>query len=304
MNLIIDHVPQDELYTDIVAAFSNIPEVLGIVQRGSYASGSVDRASDLDVLIIVDDEHLEDFITSIQPRLEGVCHFLTTEGWIDTIVPDFGGIGLVFMVMRNDKLVQLDLYITAASAASKILQFPAKKILHQKSELDALKKGHESMSDVATTAVVRYMDSMSSGSQLLLETAIMYEIYAKHLYRRNPTLALKYRYGLIESVAKLIRYVFTPGKVDYAMYDWIGDFAAVNSPIVRMFERNIELIDVYSETQLKDLSRVIYALYFESALSVHYPEFLPVMKVVEEYVESLLRPDYTSEPTGSRLIEI
>jgi hypothetical protein len=291
-NLITDHVPQDELVVDIISAIKILPGVDGIIQRGSYAKGSVDRASDLDILVIVDDAHLESFLEKYVEKLQTTCAFLHTEGWIDTIVPDFGGVGVVFLVVRDERLIQLDMYITAASGAAKILNFPAKHLSFETPKLIELRKTGTKLTDESKIVFETYKTKVRPGFQQLLEVAILYEIYAKHIFRRNATLALKYRYSLIESVAILIRSVFTPGRTDYKMYDWSGDFGSINSPLVKMFERNIELIDTYSERQLKDLGRVITILYFESALRTKYPEFENVFAIVEEYVEDLLNPQY------------
>jgi hypothetical protein len=290
--LIIDHVPQDELVVDITSAIKVLPGVHGIIQRGSYAKGSVDRASDLDILVIVDDAHLESFLEKYVEKLQATCTFLHTEGWIDTIVPDFGGLGVVFLVVRDERLIQLDMYITAASGASKILNFPAKYVCYETPKLFELRDTGTALSNASKAAFKAHEAKVRPGFQHLVGVAILYEIYAKHIFRRNATLALKYRYSLIESVATLIRFVFTPGRTDYKMYDWASDFGSINSPLVKMFERNIELIDTYSERQLKDLGRVVKILYFESALRTKYPEFEKILTIVEEYVEDLLNPQY------------
>ena len=290
--LIIDHIPQDELAVDIVSVLKGVPGVEGIIQRGSYAKGYVDRASDLDILVVVDDTELEKFLSTYVQALQSTCTFLNTEGWIDTIVPNFGGLGVVFLVERDDRLIQLDVYITAASGASKILNFHSKRILFETPRLAERRASGTAVSDAAQAVFDAYAKKVRAGFQYLVGVAILYEIYAKHIFRRNATLALKYRYSLIESIAVLIRYVFTPGRVDYKMYDWGTDFGAVNSPLIRMFERNIELIDTYSERQLRDLGRIIKTLYFESALYTRYPEFKKIFSSVEEYTEDLLNPDY------------
>jgi hypothetical protein len=82
-----------------------------VAQRGSFAVGIPDEYSDLDLCFEV-----ESFNAEIAAQID---HFLREElaiplpGWIDRMVPNFGGIGMVYFCLVEDEFIELDIYILA-----------------------------------------------------------------------------------------------------------------------------------------------------------------------------------------------
>lgn len=284
---------QRKLNDDITNQFKSYPEVFAIIQRGSFAKGCEDRASDIDVLFVIEDESFEQFLYDLNKRLGETCTLLVKEGWIDSIVPDFGGMGLVFLVKKFEKLMQVDIYVTPVSRAKRIWEFKEKQFIYQRGKHLPDINDNLSTSSIDVLGVVeRYSSTRSVQFQAIFEVFLMIEMYAKHIYRGHVTLAAKYRYQLSESVATLIRLAYTPNKVDYKMYDWEKDFTNVSTPIVKKFERSLTLVDIFSENQLISYLRLIDALLHETSLKEYCLEFNQISNEVKTYINTLLSPDY------------
>lgn len=273
---------QETLYDDLKKSFIDFG-VNYVIARGSYYKGNFDRASDIDVLVVVSDDDFFKLLDKLTSIISNHCSLLYKEGWIDTIVPDFGGIGLVYLVEKEGKLIQLDLYVTLQSRSKKILGFEEKEIIYQNPEIETIKD------QIQEEQINQYIqDNIDLERQIIFEVLLIMVIYAKQIYRSNISLALKYRYFSIESTVKLLRLVFTPTKIDYLMYDWRRDLSTLNDPIVKRLERNIILIDIFSEEQFLELLKIIKIILKETKLQEYRDEFEPVTTSLEAYFKRLL----------------
>lgn len=107
------------LLARIAELLSTASAVTHLLVRGSLASGTADRLSDVDFLVGVHDRDLPAF-TAVLDDLMTVVGGALLPGWRDTIVADLGGIGLVFLVQYEGKLQQVDLYLAPASQVTAI----------------------------------------------------------------------------------------------------------------------------------------------------------------------------------------
>lgn len=102
------------LVTRIAEILAASPAVTHLLVRGSLASGTADRLSDVDFVVGVHDAHLPAYLTALDDLMSIEAGALLP-GWRDSIVADLGGIGMVFLLPHDGKLQQTDLYLAAAS---------------------------------------------------------------------------------------------------------------------------------------------------------------------------------------------
>lgn len=106
---------QIPLVTRIAEALSPSPAVTHLLIRGSLASGTADRLSDVDFAVGIDDAALPAFVTALDDLMTMTTGALLP-GWPDSIVTDLGGLGFVYLIPHDGKLQQVDLYLAPASA--------------------------------------------------------------------------------------------------------------------------------------------------------------------------------------------
>jgi hypothetical protein len=84
-----------------------------VVQRGSFAVGTPDANSDVDLCFTVDGPYDSAVRQVDRLLLEGLT--IPFPAWLDSMVPDFGGTGLVYFCPIEDTFIELDVYILASS---------------------------------------------------------------------------------------------------------------------------------------------------------------------------------------------
>jgi hypothetical protein len=290
--LILDTGLQKQLFQELVEKFAALSMVSAIIQRGSLAKQADDRASDVDLLLVIEDDFFEQFINDIDTYIHSFTKCLTKNGWIDSIVPNFGGIGFVFLVEYKNQLIQLDVYVTPASNSKKIFDFSEKVVKYVKPEFNPPTNQPDLSNHAFTTFIHKHAYQADKEFQIIFECILMIEMYVKHIYRGRVTLACKYRYGAIESLAVFLRLLFTPDRIEYKMYDWEKDFSLISSPIVKLYERSIQNIDIFSQDEALVLLKIFKVALFEGRLNKKFVEFSPLINELERYIHNLLNPIY------------
>ncbi|MBA0049751.1 hypothetical protein E0L36_02180 [Streptomyces sp. AJS327] len=120
--------PQLPLLTRIAELLSASDAVTHLLVRGSLASGTADRLSDVDFVVGVHDRDLPAFTTALDDLMT-VAGGALLPGWRDTIVTNMGGVGFVFLLQHEGKLHQVDLYLAPASRISTVQEQIAAKVL-------------------------------------------------------------------------------------------------------------------------------------------------------------------------------
>jgi|GEM_PF-5529887 len=290
---ILDSKPQEQLFAILAKEFAKNPHVDRIIQRGSFAKRQSDRASDIDLLLVVQDKAIKRMLAELDAVVGAHCTLMAPHGWVDTIVPDFGGIGFVYLVKFNQRLIQLDVYITPSSWSRRIDEDKEAAAVYTRSGYTP----DYSQKSAPKEVIKQCIAGVELEYQIIFEFLLLVVMYLKHIYRNRPTLALKYRYALTESLAVFLRYVFTPHRVtsygvEYKMYDWESDFRNITSPAVKAFERMLVTINIYSVEEIFALMHVFKTVLYESPLRARYKEFSPLIKEASLYSKGLLFPDY------------
>lgn len=97
------------------------PAVTHLLVRGSLASGTADRLSDVDFIVGVADRDYPELVSVLDPLMSADLAAIMP-GWRDTIVGDMGGLGYVYLVPWAGHLQQVDLYTVPASSVSIVQQ--------------------------------------------------------------------------------------------------------------------------------------------------------------------------------------
>lgn len=99
--------------------FTVSPAVTHLMVRGSLASGTADRLSDVDFVVGVADRDYPEFVSVLDALMSAELAALMP-GWRDTIVGDMGGLGYVYLVPWAGHLQQVDLYAVPASSVGSV----------------------------------------------------------------------------------------------------------------------------------------------------------------------------------------
>lgn len=218
------------IFDKLQTYFKDLPEIIAVIQRGSGFNSKNDTFSDIDLLLIVEDSKYIDFINKISLLLKSVVDLITNVGWYDSIVPNFGGLGLCYFIKYKGKLIQLDIYIVPNKNSYKILNFKDKKIIYTNkinsvSEVDL--DNHEFI-----PVIKNYIAELNTDYQIYIEPLLLTVIYIKQIMRLNIPLCCKYNYAVKESLVKLFRFKFTPDKLNYKFYDLKNDFENSNNHMI------------------------------------------------------------------------
>jgi hypothetical protein len=104
-----------------ISTFTQSHVITRILVRGSLATGTADRMSDLDFVLGIHDADYISLVHSLNALMStGLGAILP--GWRDTIVRRMGGIGYVFLVARDNHLYQMDVYVAPESAMGSLMQ--------------------------------------------------------------------------------------------------------------------------------------------------------------------------------------
>lgn len=193
------------LLTRIAGLLSASPAVTHLLVRGSLASGTADRLSDVDFVVGVHDRDLPAF-TSALNDLMTVAAGALLPGWRDTIVADLGGIGFVFLVQHEGKLQQVDLYIAPASQITPLRRKVGGKMLLQRPPQEIT----TSQIEQAQTHAAELTARPRSCTELLIEHLVLAVLLHKRIQRGQRFVAYAEWHLLHTATKDLIKTALAP----------------------------------------------------------------------------------------------
>lgn len=135
-NLLIESPPsQFKILENLLEVFSREKALRFAFVRGSVARNDYDRASDVDLVIGIDDLLFEPFVNSLNFLMEEHFNPLMP-GWSDKIVPNFGGLGYVYLIPENGVIFQVDLYVVPTTKFESVKAIPRAKQVYGKTDQD------------------------------------------------------------------------------------------------------------------------------------------------------------------------
>ncbi|MER5783974.1 hypothetical protein ABT104_20000 [Streptomyces mobaraensis] len=193
------------LLTRICETLAASPAVTHLLVRGSLASGTADRLSDVDFVVGVHDARMPAFAAALDDLMTVAAGALLP-GWRDSIVADLGGIGFVFLVQHEGKLQQVDLYLAPASQMLAIRRTVAGKVLLERPTGTIT----ASQAEQARTCVAELMRRPRSCTELLIEHLVLAVLLHKRLQRGQRFVAYAEWHMLHTATKDLIKAALAP----------------------------------------------------------------------------------------------
>jgi len=286
---------QTRLINSVREQFSRFPEVVEIHLRGSFAKDAADDYSDVDVVVVVWDDALENFFARLNESVAKMCDLVYAGGWLDRFVPDFGGLGFVYLCTDQGRLVQLDLYVVPASWSRGIREFPQARSIFARASSGELDERWSTKQQLAAVAAARDMTV-----DVALECLVVALVWGKQIARSTVTLASRYRAALGEAIAGLIRAAYAPDRIAFRMYDWDNDLGPARSlELVRSFERWLERAEPLSVPQLRDAMSLVRELATSGPLEHRLAALGEALTAVEDELETTLSAQFDANMTST-----
>jgi predicted nucleotidyltransferase len=202
---------QFRLLEDTAGVLIRSDAVTELSVRGSIAAGTADRMSDIDFVVGVQDNAFSTFSqildALIATELAAIC-----PGWRDTIVQEMGGLGYVYMIVSDNRLYQLDLYLVPSSSIPAVQQRTGARILFTRRDRPTTK------SMVPLDAFIRSALARSrSCNDLFIECLVLVQMILKRVRRDQTFLIYSDTCLLMNAVKDLIK---TALATDSAYWGW------------------------------------------------------------------------------------
>ena len=201
------------LVTRIATLLSASPAVTHLLVRGSLASGTADRLSDVDFVVGVNDAAMPAFTTALDDLMTIAVGALLP-GWRDSIVADLGGLGFVFLVPHDGKLQQIDLYLAPTSKIPVIRRTVATAVL-----LDRQTPAPDADTAARTSAFVAEQAARpKSCTELLIEHLVVAVLLHKRIRRGQRFVAYAEWHLLHTATKNLIKAALAPASRFWGWY--------------------------------------------------------------------------------------
>ncbi len=192
--------------------FTASPAVTHLLVRGSLASGTADRLSDVDFVVGVDDPSFPEFVSVLDALVSADLGGILP-GWRDTIVGDMGGLGYVYLVGWAGHLQQVDLYVVPASQVGRVHKHTvARPIFVQDADT-----AYEPDPRVAPF-VARTLADPRSCAELLIETLVVGYLMRKRITRGQEFIAYSEAHLFNTAAKNLIKTALAPTSRYYGWY--------------------------------------------------------------------------------------
>ncbi|MFF4711358.1 hypothetical protein ACFY2V_08095 [Streptomyces eurythermus] len=201
------------LLTRVCEMLAASPAVTHLLVRGSLASGTADRLSDVDFVVGVHDRDLSAFASALDDLMTIAARALLP-GWRDTIVADLGGIGFVFLVQYEGKLQQVDLYLAPASQISALRRKVAGKMLLERPPAEITTTQIEQ----ARTHITGLLSRPRSCTELLIEHLVLAVLLHKRIQRGQRFVAYAEWHLLHTATKDLVKAALAPASRFWGWY--------------------------------------------------------------------------------------
>ncbi|MCX4458644.1 nucleotidyltransferase domain-containing protein [Streptomyces sp. NBC_01728] len=200
---------------ELVHALSATTAVTHLLVRGSLATGTADRLSDVDLVVAVRDDQLPALMGSLDALMSTTFGTLLP-GWRDTIVGNLGGAGFVYLLPHDGHLLQLDLYLCPTSAVGALRRRIGPRLLWQG-------PGAEDATDADTqrqTAqeLAHAAQAPADCGSLLVQAMVLHAMLRKRLARGQQYIAYGLLHDLNVTCREVIRTALVPHSRHHGWY--------------------------------------------------------------------------------------
>ncbi|MFJ2575125.1 nucleotidyltransferase domain-containing protein [Streptomyces halstedii] len=201
---------------NLVQTLSDVPAVTQLLVRGSLATGTADRLSDVDLVVAVRDKRLPALMGSLDAVMSTEFGTLLP-GWRDTIVGDLGGAGFVYLLPHDGHLLQLDLYLCPDSAADALRRRIGPRLLWQETPTDAPDTDTGARAETAAE-LARTAAAPATCSTLLVQAMVLHAMLRKRVLRGQDYIAYGLLHQLHETCRDVIRTALVPHSRHHGWY--------------------------------------------------------------------------------------
>lgn len=256
LDLLIENKPQQfTILEELLAVFSQSQFITHAFIRGSIAQNSFDRVSDLDLVLSVEDGHFEQVLQSLDHLLSQ--HFnVLFPGWFDAIVPDFGGLGFVYLIEREGTIYQADLYLLPASKVHDIpIRSKAKLLFKNQNYPTDASNNYET----APSCIERYRKGRADIKKIFIESLVLSFLIKKRLKRGQVFLNYSETFMLHTTIRQLLRCIFDPGHVEYGWYHFEENMLKTceGRALLEKLRASIFQNPIHSESSLRNSLRFV-----------------------------------------------
>lgn len=236
IDLLIQNPPaQFECLEKLIDTFSQSETCLSAYIRGSLANKNYDRASDVDLMVAVEPSHYAKTVEALNV-IVGDQLSLIFPGWYDKIVPDFGGLGFVYLVNWKGTYLQADVYILPADRTELIKKAPRAQQVYSRGSAKTT-SGAE-----VEELIISKKDTVQTIQQIIIEIFILAALIHKRIRRHQIYLNYSETYMLNTSVRNLMRTLWDPSHIAFGWYSFAENctFANQSSEWMQKFEEIIK----------------------------------------------------------------
>lgn len=202
------------------------PAVTHLVVRGSFATGTSDRLSDVDLVVGVRETDYPDFAAAHDALIATELNQLLP-AWPDTIVPDLGGLGFVHLVVHRHMLYQLDLYLAPASRIERIIGATRGRMMYTAPGATEPRRDHPQVK----AFIDARLRTPPTCTDLLVEVLVLAWLIRKRIVRGQQFMAYKEAHQLATAARSLARTALSPATAYLGWYHLETDLGA--TPIGR-----------------------------------------------------------------------
>jgi len=191
-----------ETATSLLAAS---PAVTHLMIRGSFAAGTSDRLSDVDLVVGIREADYGDFVAACDALVASELGQILP-GWPDTIVPDFGGLGYVHLIQHAQMLYQLDLYLAPSCRIEEITTRTRGRLLYAAPTTPAPAEP----ASAAVAFIAERRQAAPTAEQLVVELLVLAWMIRKRIVRAQRFMAYQEAHQFTTAARDLVRTALSP----------------------------------------------------------------------------------------------
>lgn len=197
------------------------PAVTHLAVRGSFAAGTSDRLSDVDLVVGIREPDYPTF-TAAHDALIAARLGQLLPAWPDTIVPDLGGLGFVHLLVHRHMLYQLDLYLAPAGRIERIVAATRGRLMYTTPGHTATTDSHPQVEMFIAAA----RQTPPTCTDLLVEVLVLAWLIRKRIVRGQQFMAYKEAHQLTSAARCLARTALSPHTAYLGWYHLETDLGA------------------------------------------------------------------------------
>lgn len=212
--LLLAQPPVQFVYLEkLLTIFSLSPKLHSAFVRGSIARNDYDRVSDIDLVLAFEPDAFESAVESLDTIMQQSFSTLFA-GWLDRIVPDFGGLGYVYLIQAGERILQVDLYLIPSNRLNKLLNVRGVTRVYESKDTNFLNSDFKCKDEYIRSKISAPVTQES----ILVELVVLAHLLKKRIKRGQTLLNHSETVMLHRAFRDLIRIKLDPAYFGYGWY--------------------------------------------------------------------------------------